>query len=82
MSLGKRILRWFFVVFFVAGGVVCASDYGKPLVGILWLWTAIFVSPLPIRLVDTLNLKISERVCNAVMWGFVILSIAALMMIV
>ena len=64
----KNVLRWVAVVFFMAGGSVIVMDYGKPLLGILWFWTAIVVSPLPWRLRDSLNLKISDKAISNFTW--------------
>ena len=72
----KNIVRWVFVIFFVAGGCVCVVDYNLPFVGILWCWTAIAVSPLPTRLRDSLGLKISDRAINNIMWIMVAASVA------
>lgn len=75
----KNICRWIVMLFFMVGGYVCLTDYGKPVVAILWFWTALFVSPLPIRLRDLMNLKISDRIISGIMWVMVAVSIVALL---
>ena len=64
--------------FFMVGGYVTITDYGKPFVGILWCWTAVLVSPLPTRLRDWLNLRISDKIISNTMWIMVAVSITAL----
>ena len=78
VKLIKNILRWFAVVFFMAGGYVCITDYGSPLVGIFWFWTAIIVSPLPRRLRDSLELKISDKAIGNFTWIVVGLAVGLL----
>ena len=78
MKIIKNFVRWFGMFFFMTGGYVCLTEYNAPFVAILWFWTAIIVSPLPTRLRDWLELKISDRTISAVTWTMIAVSIVAL----
>ena len=82
MRVIKNILRWIGVLFFLAGGYVCVDNYNAPIVGIFWFWTAIVVSPLPIRLRDSFGLQISDKTIDNVMWIMVGAAVVAVFMVI
>ena len=81
MKILKNVLRWFAVVFMMAGGYVCITMYDAPFVGILWFWTAIIVSPLPVRLRDSLGLRVSDKAISNLTWIMVGIAVVALFII-
>ena len=63
-------------------GYLCITDYGSTIVGILWFWTAIVVSPLPRRLRDSFDLKISDKAISNFTWIMVGVAVVLLFVVI
>ena len=82
VKLIKNILRWVAVFVFMTVGYLCITDYGSTIVGILWFWTAIVVSPLPRRLRDSFDLKISDKAISNFTWIMVGVAVVLLFVVI
>ena len=78
----KNVLRWVAVFVCTVVGYLCITDYNSTFVGIFWYWTAIVVSPLPRRLRDSLNLKISDKAISNTTWIMVGVAVVLLLIVI